>query len=123
MINLKKLNKKTRKKTYFLLFFVFILFGFIPSLSFVMKPFTSFKKRVTIKKVKQRLKRRDYFFADTYFVDENNILYKYQDSVIFGSLDLKGKELDKIKEGNSVTIKGYTTYAFGMPRRYFYDVE
>ena len=122
MINLK-LNKKTREKTYFLLFFIFILFGFIPSLSFVMKPFTGFEKRVTIKKVERRLRTRSYIFADTYFVDENNILYKYEDSVIFGSIDFKGKELEKIKEGNSVTIKGYTTYAFGMPRRYFYDVE
>ena len=118
-----KLNKKNSRYIFPLLFYVFIFFVFIPSLSFVMKPFTSFKKRVTIKKVKRRYRRNNYFLADTYFIDENNKRYYYEDSFIFGSFDLKGKELNKIKKGNSVIIKGYTTYAFGRPRRYFYDVE
>ena len=118
-----KLNKKNSRYIFPLLFYVFIFFVFIPSLSFVMKPFTSFKKRVTIKKVKRRYRRNNYFLADTYFIDENNKRYYYEDSFIFGSFDLKGKELNKIKKGNSVIIKGYTTDAFGRPRRYFYDVE
>ena len=119
-----KLNKKNRKNLWSFLVYAFILFILIPSIPIVMKPFTSFKKRVTIKKVKNRYRRTKHFFAiDTYIIDENNKRYYYEDSFIFGSFDLKGKELNKIKKGNSVIIKGYTTYAFGRPRRYFYDVE
>ena len=47
-----KLNKKNRKNLWSFLVYAFILFAFIPSIPIVMKPFTSFKKRVTVKKIR-----------------------------------------------------------------------
>ena len=120
-----KLNKKNRKNLWSFLVYAFILFAFIPSIPIVMKPFTSFKKRVTVKKIRRRFRRNSYFFTRTSFTDENNKRYHYEDSFIFGSVDfsLKEKELEKIKKGNSIVIKGYTLYPFGIPIRNVYDVE
>ena len=72
-----------------------------------------------------RFRRNSYFFTRTSFTDENNKRYHYEDSFIFGSVDfsLKEKELEKIKKGNSIVIKGYTLYPFGIPIRNVYDVE
>lgn len=113
-----KLTKKYRYNIIFILF-IFIL---LPSLGVIMKPFTSFKKRITIKSVKSRFRKGEFFFASKIsFKDENNNRYNYNNSFIFGKFSFK--ELEKIKKGNSVLIKGYITYNFGFPIYNVYDVE
>ena len=114
-----KLTKKYRNHIIFILF----IFMLLPSLGIIMKPFTSFKKRITIKSVKRRLRNKQLFFLNTSFTDENNTRYRYNDSFIFGSFSFKLKELEKIKKGNSVFIKGYTTYFLGFPMYNVYNVE
>ena len=87
-------------KTYYLhIFIVLIIFIFVYNL--IMRKFNSFKRTIQIKNT--NLNRKDIFFRD-----ENNIKYKWKNSFIFGKYNFF--ETSKIRKGNKVTIKGYTTY-------------
>ena len=111
--------------------YILTIFVIVYSFGIISKPFTSFEKRITIKSVRIWRSRRSYGKKVSWipnptsisFTDENNKKYYYKDSPFFGVFSYKGKELDKIKEGNSVTIKGYKNYLFIKPKNIVYDVE
>ena len=116
----------TKKNVKYIKYIV-IIFAIVYSLGIISKPLTSFEKRITIKSVRRwrRYERKVSWFpnpSSISFTDENNKKYYYKDSFIFGLFSY-GKELDKIKEGNSVTIKGYKNYLFIIPKNIVYDVE
>jgi hypothetical protein len=119
----------TKKNVKYIKYIVYI-FALVYSLGIISKPFTSFEKRITIKSVRRWRSRRSYGRKVSWipnptsisFTDENNKKYYYKDSLIFGLFSY-GKESDKIKEGNSVTIKGYKNYLFIKPKNIVYDVE
>ena len=108
--------------------YIVIIFAVVYSSGIISKPFTSFEKRITIKRVGRwrRYTRKFSWFpppSRIYFTDENNKKYYYEDSPIFGVFGYKKKELEKIKKGNNVIIKGYKNYLSIIPENIVYDVE
>jgi len=90
-----------KKGTYYLyIFIVLIVIIFVYNL--IMHTFNSFTRTIQIKNV------RPFRRKNIYFRDENNIKYKWKNSFIFGKYNFF--ETSKIRKGNKVTIKGYTTY-------------
>lgn len=123
---------KISKKNVKYIKYIVIIFAVVYSLGIISKPFTSFEKRITIKSVGRwrhaRYRRKVSLFplrhnTRIYFTDENNKKYYYEDSVIFGVFGYKKKELEKIKKGNNVIIKGYKNYLSIIPENIVYDVE
>ena len=90
-----------KKVSYYLyIFIVLIIIIFVYDL--IMHTFNSFTRTIQIKNV------RPFITKPVYFRDENNIIYKWKDSIIFGKLNFS--ESSKIRKGNKITIKGYTRY-------------
>ena len=117
---------KISKKNVKYIQYIVIIFMVVYSFGIISKPFTSFEKRITIKNVR-RLRRFGSRYTRIYFTDENNKKYYYKDNAFFGVFGY-GKELEKIKKGNNVIIKGYKNY-FSIiplsiiPKNIVYDVE
>uniref|UniRef100_A0A6C0FAK2 Uncharacterized protein n=1 Tax=viral metagenome TaxID=1070528 RepID=A0A6C0FAK2_9ZZZZ len=111
------MNKRFKRFFFFTLFILYLI-SFPIKFAYDLRKYklNSFTRTIQIKK--RRLK-----MATLYFWDENNIKYELRDSILFGKYSFIS-EIIKIKKGNQVTIKGYTTNYIPFGKRYnvVYDI-
>ena len=98
------MNKLSLYLTLFALFLISFPIKFYYDLR--QQKLNSFTRTIQIKR--RRLRSIGVILPELYFWDENNIKYKWRNSIIFGKYSFIS-ERKKIKKGNKITIKGYTT--------------
>ena len=116
------MNKRFKRFFFFTLFILYLI-SFPIKFAYDLRQhkLNSFTRTIQIKK--RRLRTIGVILPELYFWDKNNIKYKWRDSILFGKYSFVSEQL-KIKKGNQVTIKGYTTNYIPFGKRYnvVYDI-